>query len=70
MDGRTIEGRPGADARYDAFISYGRSADRVLTGALQQALHRFDKPWNRLRALRVFRDDATLAADPRLWAAI
>ena len=60
----------GANAHFDAFISYSRGADRPVAAALQQALHRFDKPWNRLRALRVFRDDASLAADPRLWGAI
>jgi len=62
--------RSEAERRFDAFISYSRGADAPLAGALQQALHRFDKPWNRLRAVRVFRDDASLAANPRLWGAI
>lgn len=28
------------------------------------------KPWYRVRALRVFRDDAVLSADPRLWSSL
>ena len=38
--------------------------------SLQSALHRFARPWNRLRALRVFRDKTSLAASPELWPAI
>ncbi len=55
---------------YAAFISYNRAVDRELARALQSALHRFAKPWYRLRALRVFLDDASLAADPSLWGAV
>ncbi len=46
---------------YAAFISYSHAEDRRLAAALQAALHRFAKPWYRLRALRVFRDDTNLA---------
>ena len=56
--------------RYDAFISYSHAADGRLAPALQSALHRFARPWNRLRALRVFRDTTSLAATPELWPAI
>jgi WD40 repeat protein len=38
--------------------------------ALQNGLHQFARPWNRLRALRVFRDAASLSANPGLWASI
>lgn len=55
---------------YDAFISYSHALDGRLAPALQSALHRFTKPWYRLRALRVFRDDASLSANPGLWPAI
>jgi WD40 repeat protein len=44
--------------------------DGRLAPALRIALHRFAKPWYRLRALRVFRDDASLSANPDLWSAI
>jgi len=55
---------------YAAFVSYSHAADGKLAPALQQALHRFAKPWYRRRALRVFRDKTSLAANPALWPAI
>lgn len=55
---------------YDAFISYSREADRDLARALHHGLHSFAKPWYRLRALRVFRDEGSLAAGSRLWGSI
>ncbi len=56
--------------RYAAFISYSRHADAQVAPALEDGLERFAKPWNRLRALRVFRDDADLSASPGLWSSI
>lgn len=55
---------------YNAFISYSHAADDKLAPALQSALHRFAKPWYRLRQLHVFRDKTSLTADPGLWSAI
>jgi WD40 repeat protein len=55
---------------YDAFISYSHAVDGRLAPALQSALQRFSKPWYRLRALRVFRDNASLSANPALWTSI
>jgi hypothetical protein len=55
---------------YNAFVSYSHAADGRLAPAVQTGLHRFAKPWYRLRSLRVFRDDASLAADPALWLAV
>jgi WD40 repeat protein len=52
---------------YDAFVSYNRSSDRVLAEALQAAIETYARPWLRRRALRVFRDDGSLAATPALW---
>ena len=57
-------------ARYDAFMSYSHAADGKLAPALQSALHRFARPWNRLRALRIFRDKTNLAVNPTLWSSI
>ena len=51
-----------ARARYDAFISYSHHSDARLAPLLQAGLHRFAKPWYRMRAVRVFRDEASLAA--------
>jgi len=57
-------------AEYDAFISYSHAAERPVAIALQKALSQFAKPWYKLRALRVFRDDASLGANPGLWPSI
>jgi WD40 repeat protein len=58
-----------SDRPYDAFVSYSH-ADRTLAKALQSGLQRFARPWNRLRALAVFRDDSELAASPDLWESV
>jgi WD40 repeat protein len=55
---------------YDAFVSYSRDVDGKLAPALQTGLQRFAKPWYRKRALRIFRDDASLSANPDLWGSI
>jgi WD40 repeat protein len=55
---------------YDGFISYSHAADGKLAPALQSALQRFAKPWYRRRALRIFRDQTSLAATPELWPTI
>lgn len=58
------------DERFDAFISYQRARTGELATALQPALERFAKPWYRLRASRVFRDDASMSANAALWSTI
>jgi hypothetical protein len=55
---------------YDAFISYSHRLDAVIAARLQAELQRFAKPWYQVRALRVFRDQTSLAASPQLWATI
>jgi WD40 repeat protein len=55
---------------YNAFISYNHNADGTLATALQSALHRFAKPWYKLRALHIFRDQTNLAVNPALWSSI
>jgi len=57
-------------AEYDGFISYAHAADGALAPQLQAGLQRFAKPWWRRRALRVFRDESGLSANPHLWSAI
>lgn len=56
--------------KYQGFLSYSHAADGTLAPQLQSALHRFAKPWYRLRALRVFRDKTSLSATPSLWPSI
>lgn len=55
---------------YDGFISYSHAADRPLARKVQRSLHRIGRVWYKPRALRVFRDDVSLAASPDLWASI
>jgi WD40 repeat protein len=52
---------------YDAFVSYSHAADAELAPVLQSHLQAFAKPWYKLRSLRVFRDETTLAVTPHLW---
>lgn len=52
---------------YHAFISYCREDDRGLGRAVQWGLRRFARPWYRVTAMDVFRDDTNLAANPQLW---
>ena len=55
---------------YDAFISYSHALDGKLAPTFQQDLERFAKPWYQVRSLQVFRDDASLTANPGLWSSI
>src|SRR3712207_9559591 len=55
---------------YAGFISYSHAVDGKLAPALQSGLHAFARPFLRLRALRVFRDEASLSANPGLWSSI
>src|SRR6185503_7585261 len=57
-------------SRYQAFISYSHAADGRLAPAFQEGLQRLAKPWYRLRAIRVFRDQTGLAITPELWGSI
>ncbi|UCD82371.1 MAG: TIR domain-containing protein [Desulfobacterales bacterium] len=56
--------------KYKAFISYSHAADGKLAPELERGLKRFAKPWYRLRAMRVFRDQTGLALTPELWPTI
>ena len=55
---------------YDAFISYSHAADGELAPALEHGLERLARPWYRLRAMAVFRDQSDLALTPHLWSTI
>ena len=55
--------------RYGAFISYSR-VDAELAVALQRGVERFGKRWNQTRAVKLFRDDASLSANAGLWSSI
>ena len=55
---------------HDAFISYSHAADGRIAPAVERGLQRLAKPWNRLRAVSVFRDQSDLALNPHLWTTI
>lgn len=55
---------------YDAFISYSHAKDKAVAAVLQSVIQTLGKPWYKLRALRVFRDDTSLSATPHLWLSI
>jgi hypothetical protein len=61
---------PRAGGAYDAFISYSHAKDKPVATALQAVVQKLGKPWYQRRALRVFRDDASLSATPHLWPSI
>ena len=54
---------------YDAFLSYTHR-DRPVVSGIQKGLHRIGRRLGQLRALRVFRDDTDLMANPDLWERI
>ena len=68
----STQAEPGStgSTSYKAFISYSHAVNGRLAPALQLGLHQFAKPWYRLRAIRVFRDEASLSANPALWSSI
>ena len=55
---------------FNGFISYSHAADGRLAPAVQRGLHRLAKPWNRRRALWIFRDQTGLSVTPALWSSI
>src|ERR1700680_2229687 len=60
----------GGTVVYDAFISYSHSADGRLAPAVQAGLQRLARPWYRIRALRVFRDESGVSVNPPLWTSV
>ncbi|MCO7219366.1 toll/interleukin-1 receptor domain-containing protein [Klenkia sp. PcliD-1-E] len=63
------DGDVGGD-RYAAFISYARAADGQFAEALHSGVENFATRSRRGRAVRVFRDDATMSANADLTGAI
>ncbi|MCW2897794.1 MAG: hypothetical protein JWO67_59 [Streptosporangiaceae bacterium] len=55
------------EPKYDAFISYSHARDREIAKALQSQMQRYARPWYRVRAVKVFRDETDLGASPGLW---
>jgi tetratricopeptide (TPR) repeat protein len=71
MSGVTASPLPKDEAiRYDAFISYSHLKDKPVAAGLQSAIQKLGKAWHQRRALRIFRDDTSIAATPELWPTI
>lgn len=56
--------------RYAAFISYSHAGDADLAASIQSSLQQLARPWYKTRALRIFRDQTSLSANPALWHSI
>ena len=56
--------------RYDAFISYSHKSDATFSKFMESVLEHFASPLPWRRRMRIFRDEADLAANPDLWASI
>ena len=69
LAGRSSSAGP-PSSTYDGFISYSHAADDLLAPRLQAGLQKFAKPWWKRRAVRIFRDESSLAANPHLWSSI
>lgn len=52
---------------YNAFISYPHKTGWRLAKKLQEALQTLAKPWNKSKALNIFRDESNLTSTPHLW---
>lgn len=62
---------PRGDAgTYDAFVSYSHAEDRGVAQRLRAGVEMYAKPWYRPRALRIFLDVSSLAAEPALWPSV
>ena len=55
---------------YDAFLSYSWAADRQIAPIIQSVLQGFLRPWYKIRALNIFRDLSSLAANSSLEKAL
>ena len=62
--------KSGPIMRYKAFISYSHAADADLAATLQQGLQQFARPFWKIRACRVFRDNSDLSVSPSLWQSV
>jgi hypothetical protein len=56
--------------KYNAFISYSHIADGLLSSKIQLGLQKIAKPWYKIRALNIYRDQTNLSLTPNLWGTI
>jgi WD40 repeat protein len=70
MAAPTSEPSASRATNHDAFISYNHKADFEMARVLERGLQRLARPWNRVRAMSVFRDESDLSALPHMWPSI
>ena len=56
--------------KYHGFISYSHAADVKLAPKLESALKKLVRPWYKIKARNIYRDQTNLAVSPHLWANI
>lgn len=56
--------------QYNAFISYSHANARHVVEAVHKQMQTYAKPWYKMRAVELFRDETDLAANPNLWSTI
>jgi WD40 repeat protein len=54
--------RSDSDYKFDAFLSYSQSDAAEAAAAIEEGLERLARPWNRRRALNVYRDRSSQTA--------
>jgi WD40 repeat protein len=67
MQSSPTTNKPALVLEYNAFISYSHAQDKALAPLIQDGLRSFAKPWDKLEALKIFRDQTNLSAAPGLW---
>ncbi len=70
MAAPTAERANSVSTTHDAFISYNHKADYEMARVLERGLQRLARPWNRVRAMSVFRDESDLSLSPHMWPSI
>ena len=65
-EGHVPATEPASTPRFDAFISYAHGDAADMAAALEHGLERLARPWNRRRALNVYRDRSSLTASADL----
>jgi WD40 repeat protein len=61
-----VDGGEAKASKFDAFVSYSHATDNRIAPSIVEGLRNFAKPWYKLRALRVFRDETSLPASAGL----
>jgi flagellar biosynthesis chaperone FliJ len=56
--------------KYHAFISYRQATESDVAEKLEKALQQYAKPWHKLRAMNIYRDNDDQNLSPNLKKAV